>query len=85
MNNKITQNKIAMIVGVAQSHISGILNKKKKPSADVASKLELATGISRLHWLYPDEFDEQGNSFAGNPNINIEACSQTENSDFNLI
>ena len=60
MNTKITQNVLAAQVGVRQSYISDLLNRKKRPSPEVAARLEKATGIHRLSWLYPGQFSDDG-------------------------
>lgn len=56
---KITQVELAKQVGVSQSYISGIL-RGRTPSCRVAERLEGVTGIHRLHWLYPKQYDEKG-------------------------
>ena len=47
---------LARKVGVSVKHIWSILNGKSNPSPELAKKLEQVTGISRLCWLYPEEF-----------------------------
>lgn len=56
---KKTQTQIAAECGASQSYVCEILNGNKTPSADMARRLEKATGISRLHWMYPNEFGEK--------------------------
>ncbi len=36
--------------------IAKILNGEKRPSPELAKELERVTGVTRLAWLYPDEF-----------------------------
>lgn len=56
---KMTQIELAKRVGVSQSYISDIL-RGRTPSCRVAERLESVTGIHRLHWLYPKQYDEGG-------------------------
>lgn len=60
MDAKITQTEIAARVGVRQSYISDLLNRKKRPSPEVAARLEGVTGVHRLSWLYPGQYDDDG-------------------------
>ncbi|SHN66719.1 helix-turn-helix domain-containing protein [Desulfovibrio litoralis] len=60
-NNTKTQQDIATKCNISQPHFSNIVNKRRVPAPIVAKKLEEVTGISRLYWLYPDEFDQAGN------------------------
>jgi plasmid maintenance system antidote protein VapI len=53
---KVDMNKLARQVGVSVKHIWCILNCKSRPSPNLAKKLEQVTGISRLCWLYPEEY-----------------------------
>jgi transcriptional regulator with XRE-family HTH domain len=48
--------EIANKTGSAVSTISEIFSGKKRPSPQLAKKLEAATGIGRFHWLYPAEY-----------------------------
>ncbi len=50
------QKKIAQSVGVTSSQIGYVLRGKSRPSPELAARLEQVTGISRLAWLYPDEY-----------------------------
>ena len=56
----MTQNEIAAKAGLSQAFVSQILSGDKLPSRDSAARLEAATGIHRLHWLYPDQYDQSG-------------------------
>lgn len=56
MPNPIRQRTIAKTAGIPESLLSLILNGKRKATPTVAAKLEKATGIKRLCWLYPDEY-----------------------------
>lgn len=49
--------EIAEQVGASRPFILNILNGHRSPSALMAVKLEQATGVSRLAWLYPHEFE----------------------------
>ena len=49
--------KIAKAAGITPSHMAYIARGVKKPSPDVAARLEKATGVPRLAWLYPEEYD----------------------------
>lgn len=51
-----TQKELAEKVGVTPARISQILNRRERPSAELAAKLEEATDIDRRAWLWPDEF-----------------------------
>ncbi len=55
------QARIAREAEVDPSYVHLVLKKGKIPSPAVAERLEKATGISKLHLLFPDEFDAQGN------------------------
>lgn len=61
MRSHIKQRTIAKTAGITESLLSLILNGKRRATPSVAAKLEAATGIKRLSWLYPDEY--------GNPMI----------------
>ncbi|TVM31252.1 helix-turn-helix domain-containing protein [Oceanidesulfovibrio marinus] len=54
------QTQIAQACGVAVSTVSDVLRGKRKPSPKLARAIEAATGISRLHLLYPDEYGSKG-------------------------
>lgn len=47
------QNELARIAGCTPQHISDIKNGKKNVSRKLAEKLEEATGISIMDWLFP--------------------------------
>lgn len=49
-------NELAHKVNVSVKHIWSILNNKSRPSPELAKELERVTGVTRLAWLYPDEF-----------------------------
>ncbi len=57
---KMTQVEISKKTGLAQSFISSILRGMRRASPKAAARLEAATGIHRLFWLYPGEYDEAG-------------------------
>lgn len=48
---------LARAVGCTERFIHLIWSGKKKPGLEMAKRLEKATGVPRLAWLYPDEFD----------------------------
>ena len=52
---------IAKAAGVSPATVSMIRNGKRRASAKTAKKLEEASGIHRDFWLYPGEFDRDGN------------------------
>jgi hypothetical protein len=41
---------------VKYDYVTKILRRERRPSPSLARELEQVTGISRLAWLYPDEF-----------------------------
>jgi plasmid maintenance system antidote protein VapI len=49
------QAKVARELNISAQHMNDIIKGRKRPSLQLAAKLEEATGISRLSWLYPDE------------------------------
>lgn len=57
INQKMTQKLIAEQIGVSNSYISKIFSGDKFPSPHIAKKLEAVTGIDRLAWLYPGEYE----------------------------
>jgi len=48
--------KIKRVVPVHYDTIAKILRGDRHPSPELAKKLEQATGVHRLCWLYPDEY-----------------------------
>jgi len=50
------QVEIARKAGITPRHINDIVRGRKTPSPKLAKKLEQITGISRIAWLYPEEF-----------------------------
>ena len=54
---KLTQTEIAKLVSVSKQTIHNIIKGRRRPSSSLAKKLEQVTGVSRLAWLYPDEFE----------------------------
>jgi len=61
---KIKQIDLAKQIGISPKHLSDIVCGRALPSRKTANLLEKATGIERLAWLYPDEYE--------NPYINKE-------------
>jgi plasmid maintenance system antidote protein VapI len=48
--------QIAERIGASRPFISRILNGTRSPSADMAVKLEEATGIDRRAWMWPEDY-----------------------------
>jgi transcriptional regulator with XRE-family HTH domain len=55
------QTEISRLAGISQSYLSEISSGKKRPSPEVAARLEAVTGKHKLFWLYPGQYDPQGN------------------------
>lgn len=51
----LKQNEIAFRSGHHQSTISKILNGDRMPSSQMAVDLELATGVCRMAWVFPEK------------------------------
>jgi plasmid maintenance system antidote protein VapI len=49
------QIRLARRVGISPRHMNDILKRRKRPSPEIAKKLEEETGIDRSAWLWPDE------------------------------
>jgi hypothetical protein len=47
--------KLAKKVGVSPAHMAFIVKGQRRPSPDLARRLEKETGVNRNVWLYPDE------------------------------
>lgn len=67
----MTQKELAEKVGVSQSYLSEILNKKRTPSKKLAKKLADITGLDRDFYLFPDEFDINGIRKVVKPNRSL--------------
>lgn len=52
--------EISKALGVTRRYATYLVKGERRPSADVAARLEATTGRHRLSWLYPGEFDESG-------------------------
>lgn len=50
----MTQEEIATCSGVSQQMISYVLRGDRRPSVEVAEKLEKCTGICRESWIFPE-------------------------------
>lgn len=72
MKAHLTQIEIATKVGISQSYVSDLLNGVKTPSAQMAERLEQATGFHRLFWLYPKQFTKRGKKLTASPNTPTE-------------
>jgi transcriptional regulator with XRE-family HTH domain len=53
-DHKMTDAKLASMVGVTQPHIWRIRNRKARPSPDVAKRIEDATGIPASDLIFID-------------------------------
>ena len=51
---RLTQQEIAEISDLSQSYVHYILKCDRKPSTESAEKLEIATGVCREAWLWPE-------------------------------
>jgi hypothetical protein len=51
---KLTQQEISDTTYFSQSYVHYILNCDRKPSVESAEKLEIATGVCREAWLFPE-------------------------------
>ena len=50
------QSRIAREVGISVRYLQQLLKGERIPSPKLALKLEKVTNVSRLKWLYPNEF-----------------------------
>lgn len=65
MNHNVVKQKddrgfqadLARKMGMSRQAISIYLSGNRIPGPQMAKKLEQATGISRLAWMYPEEHD----------------------------
>ncbi|MFV0422217.1 helix-turn-helix domain-containing protein [Oleidesulfovibrio sp.] len=64
---RMTQIEIAKKTGLAQSFISSILRGVRRASPKAAARLEEATGVHRLFWMYPGEYREDGSPAISKP------------------
>ncbi len=58
--NKEELRSVAAQADISPMFLGYILARKRRPSPEVARRLERITGKHRLWWLYPDEFDLEG-------------------------
>jgi hypothetical protein len=56
IEKKGMQKNLARALGISGQHINDIINRRRRPSPDMAAQLEDLTGIDRRGWLWPDEF-----------------------------
>ena len=56
---RTTEAALAKMVGVSQSYISLLKNFKRRPSPEIARKLESITGVSLRNILFPVERGKQ--------------------------
>jgi plasmid maintenance system antidote protein VapI len=50
------QKKLAEMMGITPKHLNDILNGRRRPSPELAAKLEQHTGIDRCKWLWPEKY-----------------------------
>ena len=55
-DTKGLQTRLAEACGVDPSTISYILSRKRRPSIELAEKLEKATGVPWTAWVRPDQY-----------------------------
>jgi len=48
--------ELAKKLGVTDRHVRYILDRKRRPSAEIAVKLEEITNIPREAWIWPEKF-----------------------------
>ena len=46
------QKELAKTVGTTPQHLNAVICGRKRPSANLAEKLESATGVSRSIWIW---------------------------------
>lgn len=47
---------LAKRLKITPQHMNDIIKRRRRPSVDLAEKLEEATGIDRRCWVWPDQF-----------------------------
>lgn len=52
----IKQKEIARLSNISKSFICDILHLRRRPSAEIAQRLEQVTGIELRAWLMPNEY-----------------------------
>ena len=50
------QKALAKKIGVSPQHLNCVLRGRKKPSPELAEKLEQNLGVDRRSWFWPSEF-----------------------------
>ena len=53
------QNELAKILGMKPQYINSLIKGNRRPSADLAERLELATGVSRVTWMWGSEREKK--------------------------
>lgn len=48
--------EIALRAGLDRSVVSRILSRERCPTPETARRLEMATGVPRVAWIWPDEY-----------------------------
>jgi DNA-binding transcriptional regulator YdaS (Cro superfamily) len=51
------QKRFAKLLGVSIQHMNDIMNRRRRPSPEMAVQLEELTGVDRRAWLWPDDFE----------------------------
>ena len=54
--NTVNQTELAKKLGVSRQYVASVLSGKIRVGANMAKKLEEATCVNRLAWMYPDEY-----------------------------
>ena len=48
--------RLATALGVSVNQVSSILRRNRRPSPELAVRLERETGVDRCAWIWPDEY-----------------------------
>ncbi|HRR55889.1 MAG TPA: helix-turn-helix transcriptional regulator [Acidobacteriota bacterium] len=56
MIEPLSRRQLAEKIGCTRQFIDFIFAGKRRPSPDLAARLEHETGVDRRAWLYPEEF-----------------------------
>lgn len=57
---KQTNKAFAELIGISRTHLQDILSKRRRPSVDLAKKIEMATEgkVTKEELLFPEEFED---------------------------
>lgn len=47
---------LAKLLEITPQHMNDIIKRRRRPSVDLAKRLENITGIDRRAWIWPDDF-----------------------------